>query len=93
MVRSEPSSSNIMSDKELAALGASDTVYICEVDADSIRHEIARNMPSDYSLAIEPGKKFYAVCTADGTRVAIVDSREAAFATAWQHEMTPVSVH
>jgi len=93
MVRSETSRGGVMSDKELAALGAPDMVYICEVDADSIRHEIARHMSSDHSFAIEPGTKFYAVCAADGTRVAITDSREAAFATAWQHEMTPVSVH
>jgi len=82
-----------MSERELAALGAPDTVYICEVDADSIRQEITQDLPPDSNITIEPGTKFYAVCAADGTRIAFAASREAAFATALQHEMTPVSVH
>ncbi len=93
MVGSEARSGGVMSEKELAALGAPDTVYICQVDADSIRHEIAQDLPPDSGYIFDPGTKFYAVCAADGTRVAITDSREAAFATALQHEMTPVSVH
>jgi hypothetical protein len=37
--------------------------------------------------------KLYSVHAQDGTRMAILDSRESAFAAARQYEMEPVSVH
>ena len=35
----------------------------------------------------------YAIHTADGNEVAVVDGRELAFATISQNELEPVSVH
>ncbi len=93
MVRLDQRGNSIITQRELAALGASDMVYIREIDADSVRDEIERNLPDAAAFTMVPGTKLYAVCAADGTRVAIADSREAAFATAWQHAMTPVSAH
>ena len=93
MVSSEIRSGGIMSEQELAAWHAPGMVYICEVDANAIRREIAQDLPPYSDFIIEPDTKFYAVCAADGTRVAIAESREAAFAAALQNEMTPVSVH
>ena len=72
MVGSEARSGGVMSEKELAALGAPNTVYICEVDADSIRHEIAQDLPPDSGYIFDPGTKFYAVCAADGDRKSVV---------------------
>jgi len=35
----------------------------------------------------------YAIHAADGTRIALFDDREVAFATARQHDLDPLSVH
>lgn len=39
------------------------------------------------------GVAAYAIHAADGTQLAIVASRDLAFATVRQHDMNPVSVH
>ena len=38
-------------------------------------------------------RQLYAIHTADGSEVAVVDGRELAFATISQNELEPVSVH
>ena len=84
----------VMSDQALAALGAPEMVYVREIDWDTARDELeqyAKDM--DVALELEPGQKLFALHAADGTRMAIVDSREAAVIAARQNEMTPVSVH
>jgi hypothetical protein len=42
---------------------------------------------------IQPGLKLFALHAADGTPIMITDSREAAVANAWSHELETVSVH
>jgi hypothetical protein len=42
---------------------------------------------------IAPGLKLYALHAADGTPIMVTDSREAAVANAWSHELQTVSVH
>lgn len=39
------------------------------------------------------GEKAYAIHAADGTQMAVVKSRDAAFATIKQNDLEPVSVH
>tara|TARA_Y100000588_G_scaffold129399_1_gene141680 strand:+ start:11983 stop:12222 length:240 start_codon:yes stop_codon:yes gene_type:complete len=39
------------------------------------------------------GKNTYSIHTADGSEVAVVESREVAFATITQNELNPLSVH
>lgn len=39
------------------------------------------------------GVTAYAICAADGTRLAVVAERELAFAVARQHDLEPASVH
>jgi hypothetical protein len=70
----------------LAALGGPNLVYIREVEAG----ELAGSVPDEL---LKGSDKFYAVHAADGTRVAVLNDREAAFASAVQHDMEPVSVH
>ena len=70
----------------LAALGGPNLVYIREVEA----KDLEGNVPDEM---LEQGVKLYAVHSADGTRVAVVSDREAAFAAARQNDMVPVSVH
>jgi hypothetical protein len=41
----------------------------------------------------EDGERGYAIHAADGTRMAVVESRELAFAAVRQHDLEPFSVH
>ena len=93
MERSNEYASKPVTAKEFAALGADHTVYIRELDVDKIRDELAQSLPSGVDFSIDAGSKLFGVFAADGTRVAIADSREAAFMAARQGQMTPVSVH
>ncbi len=76
-----------MSTQDFAALGAPKIVYVREVGQDAVRDVIGddTDIPTD--------ARFFAVHAADGTRMAIVDDREAAFAGARQYDLDPVSVH
>ncbi len=75
--------------EQLALIGGPNTVYIKEMGAAEIAG--IGTLPDGDTLP--KGVKLYAVHLMDGTRVAVVDNREAAFAAARQHEMEPVSVH
>lgn len=76
-----------MSEQDFAALGAPKTVYVREIATDDVRQVVGEQaeIPSD--------ARFFAVHAADGTRMAIVDDRETAFAGARQYDLEPVSVH
>lgn len=75
--------------EEFLQLGGPNTVYVKEMAREEI--DQIRELPE---AAKAPGAaKLYAVHLMDGTRVAVVDNRDAAFAAARQYEMEPVSVH
>jgi hypothetical protein len=42
---------------------------------------------------IAPGLRLFALHAADGTPIMVTDSREAAVADAWSHELQTLSVH
>ena len=46
-----------------------------------------------FKLKSTIGKNTYSIHTADGSEVAVVESREVAFATITQNELNPLSVH
>jgi len=75
--------------EQLALIGGPKMVYVKEMGAD----EIAGIEKMDDIGKLPEGIKLYAVHLMDGTRVAVVDNRDAAFAAARQNEMEPVSVH
>ena len=75
--------------EQLALIGGPNTVYVKEMGAQEIAG--IENMPDVDK--IPKGTKLYAIHLMDGTRVAVVDNRDAAFAAARQNEMEPVSVH
>ena len=59
--------------------------------ARSARRTCRRCFPQAPEIA--PGLKLYALHAADGTPIMVTDSREAAVANAWSHELQTVSVH
>ena len=66
-----------------ATLGAPSIVYVKPLSASEIRE-----IPG-----APEGVELFAVHAADGTRMAVLSSRAAAFTIAREHEMIPVSVH
>jgi hypothetical protein len=60
----------------------------------TIRSEEVRAMfPQAQMPQMAPGQMLFALHAADGTPIMLTDSREAAIANAWSHELEMVSVH
>jgi hypothetical protein len=77
----------LMSLKELALLGDGEVAYIKQLD-----REIAEKLfPA--LMDTPKGINLFAVLGADGTPLALTDSRNAAIANAIENDLVPVSVH
>jgi len=77
----------LMSPTELALLGDGEVAYIKQVDSDAVELLFP-------SLDGTPeGIDLYAVLGADGTPIALTDSRNAAIANAIENDLVPLSVH
>lgn len=77
----------LMTRSELAQLGDGEVAYIKQLDSDAAE----RLFPA---LSDAPkGIDLYAVLGADGTPLALTDSRTAAIANAIENDLVPVSVH
>jgi hypothetical protein len=76
-----------ISPEALAQLGDGEIAYVKAVRSD----EVAKLYPQ--APALEPGTQLFALHAADGTPIMLTDSREAAVANAWSHELQTVSVH
>ena len=76
-----------MSRSEFAQLGDGEVAYIKQLDSDAAE----RLFPA---LSEAPkGIDLYALLGADGTPLALTDSRNAAIANAIENNLVPVSVH
>jgi hypothetical protein len=76
-----------MSRRELAQLGDGEVAYIKQLDP-----EVAQKLfPALQSTPT--GIDLFAVLGADGTPLALTDSRKAAIANAIENDLVPVSVH
>ncbi len=78
--------------EKLALFGAPELVYIRAVSAKDILNDLS-DPAEDLDLGLDPNAILYAVHAADGSRLAVLDDRNAAFAAARGHELKPVSVH
>jgi hypothetical protein len=72
---------------ELAALGEGQVAYVKPMRSDEVR----RLFPQVPQLA--PGLQLFALLSASGTPIMLTDSRDAAVANAWQHDLETVSLH
>jgi hypothetical protein len=91
-LKNEPTSqieagSPAISPEALAQLGDGEIAYVKSIRAD----QVAKLYPQ--APAIEPGTQLFALHAADGTPIMLTDTREAAVANAWSHELETVSVH
>ncbi|MEZ5786576.1 MAG: DUF1150 domain-containing protein [Xanthobacteraceae bacterium] len=82
-----PQGHPVISPEALAQIGGGQIAYV-----KAIRSE---DVPALFPQApeIAPGLQLFALHAADGTPIMITDSREAAVANAWSHELEAVSVH
>jgi len=71
----------------LAHLGDGRLAYVKTIRSE----DVAQMFPQ--APRIEPGIKLFALHAADGTPIMLTDTREAALANAWSHELEAVSVH
>jgi hypothetical protein len=76
-----------ISREALAQLGDGQIAYVKPITAE----QVAALYPQAPKIA--PGTQMFALHAADGTPIMLTDSREAAVANAWSHELETVSVH
>lgn len=76
-----------ISPEALAQLGDGQIAYVKAIRSEDVP-TLFPEVPE-----IQPGLKLFALHAADGTPIMITDSREAAVANAWSHELETVSVH
>jgi hypothetical protein len=86
-VAPEADISTEISAEALAHLGDGRIAYVKAIRSE----DVASLFPQAPDIA--PGLRLFALHAADGTPIMVTDSREAAVANAWSHELEPVSVH
>ena len=80
----------MLNDENTTARSPADPiVYIRHLGADEVRDLV----PANALEGIGHPEDLFVVSSADGQQLAIVEGREAAFAAARMHDLTPVSVH
>ena len=73
--------------QEFAHLGGGAIAYVKTIKSEDAQ----RLFPQ--APAIRPGLQLFALLGADGSPIMLTDSKDAAIANAWQHELQTVSVH
>jgi len=72
---------------ELAALGEGQMAYVKPMSSD----DIARLFPQ--APQIQPGLELFALLSASGAPILLTDTRDAAVANAWAHDLQTMSLH
>ena len=72
---------------DLAALGEGQVAYVKPMRSDEV-NELFPQAPQ-----MQPGLKLFALLSASGTPILLTDSRDAALANAWAHDLQPVGLH
>jgi hypothetical protein len=73
--------------QEFARLGDGSVAYVKSINSD----DVARLFPQ--APPLRPGVKLFALLGADGSPIMLTDSKDAAIANAWEHELETVSLH
>ncbi len=77
----------MLTNEQLAGLGGGRVAYLKAMRSE----EVNRLFPA--APAIRPGLQLFALLAADGSPIAVTDTRDAAVANAMQQELEMVSVH
>ena len=73
--------------QEFAHLGDGSLAYVKTIDSE----DVARLFPQ--APPMRAGLKLFALLGADGSPIMLTDSKDAAIANAWEHELETVSLH
>jgi hypothetical protein len=76
-----------VSPEALAAMGEGHIAYVKQIRSEDVPHLFPQ------APHVAPGLMLFTLHSADGTPIMLTDSREAAVANAWSHELEAVSVH
>jgi hypothetical protein len=87
MLGSENDESLRITNEQLASLGGGRVAYLKAMRSE----EVNRLFPT--APALRPGLRLFALLAADGSPIAVTDSRDAAVANAMQNELEMMSVH
>lgn len=81
----------LMSDHELAILGGDEIAYVKEISSQAANRIIrsAGGEMANYPVA----QRLFALHAADGTPIAIADTRESALASAFENDLKAVNVN
>ncbi|HEY0235055.1 MAG TPA: DUF1150 domain-containing protein [Afipia sp.] len=87
MLNSDNGAPTPLTSEQLASLGGGQVAYLRPMQSE----EVNRLFPA--APALQPGLKLFALLAADGSPIAVTQSRDAAVANAMEHELEMVSVH
>ena len=76
-----------LTEQEFAHLGDGAIAYVKAIKSEDAQ----RLFPQ--APAIRPGLNLFALLGADGSPIMLTDSKDAAIANAWEHELETVSLH
>lgn len=79
----------MLNDENTPRFDADPIVYIRHLGEDEVQDLV----PENALKGIGHSEDLFLVSSADGQQLAIVEGRDAAFAAARMHDLTPVSVH
>ena len=79
-----------LSTPDFAALGAPNLVYVRSIRAGEALADAPDALAENH---LDADQMLYAICGADGQRLALLSDRNQAFAAALSNELAPVSVH
>ena len=77
----------LMTEQAFAILGGGKIAYVKPIRSEDV-HRLYPQAPE-----LQPGMALFALHAADGTPIMVTDTREAAVANAFTHELETVSVH
>jgi hypothetical protein len=73
--------------QEFQQLGDGVLAYVKPINSEDVK----RLFPQ--TPALRPGMQLFALLGADGSPIMLTDSKDAAIANAWEHELQTVSLH
>lgn len=73
--------------EQLAQMGDGSIAYVRQMASEEVQQVFPQVGP------IQPGLRLFALFAADGSPILLADSRSAAIANAWEHDLETVSVH
>jgi hypothetical protein len=75
--------------EQFAHLGDGQVAYVKPMTLEDVQ----KAFPQVQVQGVQPGMKLFALLSATGMPLMLTDSRDAAIANAWEHQLQTVSVH